>query len=253
MKTNQLRALVLVALGILLLSSSAQAVIVVYDLRLDFSDAVNPNGTWAYLQGATPLPHFSSVPQPNLAPAAANGYWGASSSNFNSLILKTTANGSSAPPFSDNDFLANHVLVRTTDPASGGPMIVTWTAPSAGSFTYSGDVWYAGTPLGPGSNDFLLTLNNGPAMESGTAGIGQDESNPVTMVNGLTPTIVNPGDVLALKIGPSIGFPFGSLAGIGLVVDFTPAPEPSTLVLGGMGTLGLMIVVHKRRRALARA
>ncbi|MBI2826110.1 MAG: PEP-CTERM sorting domain-containing protein [Planctomycetia bacterium] len=77
-------------------------------------------------------------------------------------------------------------------------------------------------------------------MESGTAGLGQDETNPVVMVNGLMPTSVNAGDVLALHPTPSIGMSFGSLAGAGLVVDFVPAPEPSTMVLGVLGMAGLI-------------
>ena len=221
-----------------LVASPAHAVVVVYDLRIDFSNTSNPNGVWAYLKGATPLSHFTPVPLAPLAIATANGYWGDTSSSINSSIMKTTANGSATGLWTNNDFLAGDVLLRTTDPSTGGPMIVTWTAPSAGTFTYSGDIWYAGAPLGPGSNDFILTLNAGPAMEMGTAGLGQDETNPVTMVNGLTPTSVNPGDVLALQLSPSIGPPFGSLAGVGLVVDFVPAPEPSSLALAALALVG---------------
>ena len=221
-----------------LMAGPARAIVVVYDLRLDFSDTNNPNGAWAYHKGTNLLSHFSPVPQPTLAAAVANGYWGDTSSSLNSSIMKTTANGSSTGLWSNNDFLAGDVLVRTTDPSTGGAVIVTWTAPSSGTFTYSGDIWFAGAPTGPGSNDFTLTLNAGPALEAGTAGLGQDETNPVVMVNGLTPTSVNPGDVLALQLSPSIGMPFGSLAGAGLVVDFVPAPEPSSLLLGLSGIIG---------------
>lgn len=131
-------------------------------------------------------------------------------------------------------------------------MNATWTAPSNGSFTYSGFFWYAGTPTGPGSNDYTLSLNAGPAMEAGTAGVGQDRTNVVGMINGLTPSSVTAGDVLTLSMSPTIGFPFGSLAGVSLTLDFTPTaasvpalPEPSTLMLGVLG-IGGLAYCHRR-------
>src|SRR6185503_15722118 len=138
-------------------ANSAHAVIV-YDLRIVFSNTNNPNFTWKYFKGNVPLTHFTPVTNATLASAAANGYWGDTSSSNNSAIMLTTANGSATGLWADSDFLVGEVLVRTTDP-TGDPMNVTWTAPSNGSFTYSGFFWFANAPLGPGSNSFTLSLN----------------------------------------------------------------------------------------------
>lgn len=228
--------------------NAAQAIIV-YDLRWDFSNTSNPNGTWSYWKGNTPLTHYTPVPGP-LAPAVAGGYWGDAPASLNGAIMLSTANGSAAPPWSDNDFVANHVLVRTTDPSTGGATNVRWTAPSAGTFTYSGGVWYANPQAGPFGNSFSLSLNNGPLMESGTAGIGNDFNNGIGMVNGMFPTNVNAGDVLTLELVPHPLAQSGSLAGVSFTIDFLPVPEPSGLVLmvAGLGSM-LTLLACKRRVA----
>lgn len=239
-------------LGLALGAEAAHA-IVVYDLRIDFSNSSNPNGTWRYQKGNSLLAHFMPVSNATLALATANGYWGDTASSNNSAIMLTTAPGSATGLWSNADFLTGEVLVRTTDPLTGGPMNATWTAPSNGSFTYSGFFWYAGTPTGPGSNDYTLSLNAGPAMEAGTAGVGQDRTNVVGMVNGLTPVNVTTGDVLTLSMSPTTGFPFGSLAGVSLTIDFTPdavsliVPEPGTFVLG---ILGICLAYRSRRKSV---
>ena len=244
--TSTLGGLLLAFLSMAIFANPACGVIVVYDLRVDFSNANNPNGTWHYLKGNVPLTHFSPVTNATLATAAANGFWGETSSSNNSAIMLTTADGSATGLWSDNDFLTGEVLVRTTDPSTGGPMIVTWTAPSNGSFTYSGALWFANAPLGPGGNSYTLSLNNGPNMEAGTASLGQDRQNGTSMVNGLTPVNVLMGDVMALEINPLPG-PTGSLAGVTFTIDFTPVPEPSSLILASIGIGGLIGHIWRRR------
>lgn len=243
---RKLVGLLLILAAAPMCATPTQAAIVVYDLRVDFSNTSNPNGPWQYLKGITPLTHFTPVTQPSLPAAAANGYWGDTASSNNSAIMLTTAKGSATGFFSDNDFLQGEVLVRTTDP-NGAPMNVTWTAPTAGTFTYSGFLWFANGPLGPGGNSFTLKLNNGPTMETGSATIGQDRNNVSGMVNGLTPTAVLPGDVLTLQIDPLPGPPFGSLAGVSFTIDFTPVPEPGTLTLATLAGVALVFVAWRRR------
>src|SRR5262245_23354048 len=87
-----------------LLASPAQAVITVYDLTLDFSDTLEPNGVWSFSQGSTLLTHYTPVPT-SLAPSLANGYWGTNSSNLNSSVMLSTAGGS-ASGLTDFDFPA---------------------------------------------------------------------------------------------------------------------------------------------------
>lgn len=68
-------------------------------------------------------------------------------------------------------------------------------------------------------------------MESGTVSLGNNFGNGVGMVNGLTPTFVNAGDVLTLELVPSQLSPVGTLAGVTFTIDFLPVPEPSATVM----------------------
>src|SRR3954454_2298141 len=115
--------------GLVLAVATTGALATTYDLKNDFSNVSNPNGAWSFKTGATLLTHF---PQPSdgntLNPAAGNGYWGVGSS-FNTLtpeIIKTTTNGSGAPPFTDADFLAGDVIAHSTNPG-GGAFHIDWT------------------------------------------------------------------------------------------------------------------------------
>jgi hypothetical protein len=187
------------------------------------------------------LTHFSPVPNASLAPAFANGYWGTSASTLDNAVMLSTAAGSSAPPWSNNDFLAGEIVVRTSDPPSPNPVVIVFTAPSNGSLTYNGAVWYANSAAPPSVNDFALTLNNGPILESGSVLPGQDRFNSVPFVNGFTAVNVVAGDTLSLAIQPAAAQPFGVLTGVGWVIDFTPIPEPGTIVLLVIGTVALLI------------
>jgi hypothetical protein len=231
-------------LGLAIFASPASAAIIVYDLRVDFSNASNPNGTWQYLKGNTLLTHFTPVTNPTLALAAANGYWGDTASSNNSAIMLTTADGSATGLWADSDFLQDEVLVRTTDPP-GAAMNVTWTAPSAGTLTYNGGVWLANGPLGPGMSSFTLDLNNGPALESGVVGPVSGYTNGVGMVNGQTPMNVLAGDVFTLEIAALPG-PSGALTGVTFTIDFQPIPEPSSCALAGIGLVGLLACARRR-------
>ena len=93
---RSLVACLLPAVCLTMFAAQAQAIIVVYDLKLDFSNSNTPSGTWAYYQGNTLLTHYTPVPTPLVA-AVANGYWGVGPTDLNSSIMRATANGSTAP------------------------------------------------------------------------------------------------------------------------------------------------------------
>lgn len=97
-----------------------------------------------------------------LNPAAANGYFGVAS-NFSSVpfILETSQDGASTSPYTDDDFLAGDIIAHSTSPGGGAPLFIDWTAPADGTITYSGEVWYAHSPV-TRSNDYFLTLDADP-------------------------------------------------------------------------------------------
>jgi hypothetical protein len=252
MSATRFRLFCLSVVAVYLLAAPAQAAVVVYDLGLDFSNALNPNGVWSFTQGNTLLTHYTPVPT-SLAPALANGYWGTNAANLNSSVMLSTAGGSAAPPLTNFDFIAGEVLVGTTDASTGGPVDINWTAPSNGTFTYSGWVWYADPTAGPFGNSFNISLNNGPSMEFLTASIGQNFFNSVAMVNGLTPTTVNAGDVVKLTVSPLVPAPTPLSGGVSWTIDFTPVPEPSAWLLMGVGLLAVAGRCVRRRGSTLRS
>jgi hypothetical protein len=234
-------------LTIAALATSARAVIVVYDIENGFSDVNNPSGVWSYKSGNTLLAHFSPVPVASLVPAFANGYWGTSGATLDGAVMLSTAAGGAAPPWLNNDFLSGEIVVRSADPPSVSPVVITFTAPSNGSLTYNGAVWYANSAAPPAINDFKLTHNAGPILESGSVLPGQDRFNNVGFVNGFNVVNVVAGDTLSLEIQPAAAQPFGALTGVGWVIDFTPVPEPGTLGLLAIGLIGVTIRRFGRR------
>jgi hypothetical protein len=236
---------VLICLAFGALTSQAATV---YDLATDFSTTSNPNGVWSFVQGSTPLPSQSQPTDGNaLNPAAANGYFGVAG-NFSTapFVFEASQDGGSTSPYTDNDFLAGDILAHSTNPGAGANLFIEWTAPSDGTISYSGEVWYAHSPV-TRSNDYALTLDGGSDLASGTVTNGDGLNAPSTFDSSGSLT-VDAGDVLALELSPTAGQTFGSLAGVDLTVDFTAStPEPGTILLLAGGLFGIAAAVKLRR------
>ena len=232
------------------LAASAEAA--TYDLSSDFSNAANPNGVWSFTKGSILLSHY---PQPvdsnTLNPAAANGYWGTGANFWSApFVIQASQDGSATAPYSSNDFLTGDVIAHSTNPGSGDPLFINWTAPSAGVVNLTSSVWYGHSPV-TRSVDISAMLG---AMVLGTVTV----NNAIARPNALTALsysnlAVNAGDVLAFRFMASSGQQYGAIAGISEVIDFTPninpptVPEPATwaMLIAGFGVVG---VASRRRR-----
>lgn len=221
---------------------------IVYDLESDFSHSLNPNGVWSFVQGSSALPLQSQPTDGNpLNGAAANGYFGVSN-NFSTapFIFETSQDGASTSPYTDNDFLAGDIVAHSANPG-GSNLFIEWTAPVAGTITYSGDVWYAHSPV-TRSNDYFLTLDGGSNLAAGSvsSGNGMNRADPSTFASSGS-IAVSAGDVLALELAPTAGQDFGSLAGVNLTVTLTAsaAPEPGTYLLFGAGLLAITALMKR--------
>ena len=230
-------------------TSPAQATI--YNLTSDWSDASNPNGVWSYGSG---LIHFVQPTVANaLNGAAANGYWG-TAADFNSpnFMLRTTSSGSiTGGGYSDNDFLAGDVIVH--GPNDGSFVSINWTAPGAGSISFSSALWYAHSPV-TRSQDISAFLG---ATSLGGVSIfnGVTRGAPITSLTGSSLAVAS-GDILSFRFPKSAGQQFGSLTGIDATVDFSPSsigavPEPASwaMMIIGFGAVGSAM----RRRSKIRA
>jgi hypothetical protein len=205
----------------------------IYNLVGDWSNTNNPNGTWRYLQGTNLLSFqaaftgcFNGVP-------GLGGGWAPGNVSGNCVPAFFKATGNATNP---SDWLTGDVVVHSVDPGSGNPAngqaIVSWTAPVAGTISYSGSIWYAHSGV-QRSNDFLLT-DGSTTLASGTVAfnsiVGNSRSNPDLFSGGAL--AVNAGDVIALMVSRSAGQTFGSLDGITLTITETSfVPEPATALL----------------------
>ncbi|MES2288402.1 MAG: PEPxxWA-CTERM sorting domain-containing protein [Pseudomonadota bacterium] len=219
-----------------------------YDLAANFSNASNPNGAWSY--GSPALAHFAQPTTANsLNSAAADGYWSSGADFFAApFILRTTANGVSTGAYNNGDFLAGDVLVH--GPNDGSAVAINWIAAAAGSINFTSSIWYAHSIV-QRSEDVAVFLN-GTSLGSVTVTNGITRTNALTSLAGSN-LAVAAGDVLSFRFSKTAGQQFGSLAGIGAVVDFTPrataaVPEPATwgMMILGFGAVGMSIRRRKQ-------
>jgi PEP-CTERM motif len=185
-----------------------------------------------------------------LNPAAANGYFGVVNTfAAGPFILQASQNGAATSPFANSDFLTGDILAESTNPGSGAPLFIEWTAPVAGTITFSGDVWYAHSPVDR-SQDYSVLFDFGAPLATGTVAwnSGNGRSNPSTFSSSGPLTVVA-GDILALELAPTAGQTFGSLSGVNFTVDLTAStqtPEPGTNLLLASGLLGLVAALRRR-------
>jgi hypothetical protein len=237
----------------------------VFNLYNDFSDVSNPNGVWTYEQkpGTVLATHVADWDtsrniwqnaQPGWAPGNES-----QPGNFLPFVGKDVNNvaqpGVDAP--------SGHVYVHNNDPANSPPgfgtfpLAISWTAPSTGIVTITGDLWEAQRSLGR-SEDWSLN-RNGVVFTGGTMTPSNNTSaSPLSFASGsggvgsLT-LVVNAGDVIEFQLQRSAGTVFGTTTGLDWNLVLTPPnPEPSSVVLLGAGGVVFAAVGLRRRRAMAR-
>jgi len=232
------------AIGLAALAGMADAATLTYNLTNDWQNNSNPNGAWTYAQGSSPLPY-----QPNLGSSGCfggqqgitGGY--ASGTQFGGdcipAFIKATGNSSYA-----NSFLAGDVLIHSQDSSDGagqGQATLIWTAPVAGTISFSGAIWYAQFGV-QRSNDFSIILGS-TTLETGTvaynSSVGSTRSN---MLDFSSPGQLNvtAGETLDFVLRESAGQSFGSYDGLQLGITETTAssssaPEPSAVCLLAVG------------------
>lgn len=230
-----------------------QAGTVSYDLASQWANNSNPNGTFSFKQGNTLLPYQSSFTALGALalPGVTSGYApGDVPGDFLPLIAKATANG-----VSTNDYLTGDVVFHTVDGFNGNPaagqLNIDWTAPTSGTITISGDIWYAQSSV-TRSNDFSLELVRGgvviETIETGTIsptsslGSGRNNQDPLSSGGSLS---VDSGDVIELVAQRSAGQSAGSADGLNLTITetttTTSAPEPSAFALGVLAIGGVLM------------
>ena len=210
--------------GCMLICSSLPApAAVVYDLAGDWNPPNNPNGTWAYLSGSTPMPYQTSVTElggaGGYAPSPSYGY-------FLPLMWKSagTVYAHSYDPFNGN--------------AANGEASITWTSPVNGSVDITGFMYYAHAGVSR-SNDFLVDLG-ADTLASGTVSylVAYDEPNKLTFsFTGLPVTV---GEVFSVELYRSPGQSFGSTTAMNWTIN--AVPEPTSVPLPAAAWSGLVLL-----------
>jgi hypothetical protein len=129
-------------------------------------------------------------------------------------------------------------LGGATNQGEGIANVLTWTAPAAGTYTFSGSFVIGGTDPSASGASFAIVDSLGNIPLPRTVG-----NQTGTHVFDFTQEL-SAGDVLQFQVGSG----FAPAAAVGLNVDVNVIPEPSTYVLLGLGALGAGLHTWRRRR-----
>lgn len=190
-----------------------------YNLASDWSDTANPNGAWSYnaAPGVPLTSHIADIdPTRSLFTSSQPAWAYATYPNFGQIphfykIVADSVNSSDDSPI-------GKVVVHNNDPANSPNGLAdkaagfSWTTPTHGRVSISGDMWEVERYLGR-VEDWTLRLN-GTAISSGelTASPSITSLTPLNLTTGsggtavLTQTVAA-GDVLSLEFmrpGPTL-------------------------------------------------
>jgi len=212
-----------------------------FSLADDWSNAVNPNGTWSYNEGSNPLNlNIADWPLSEFGPSQTAWANGNTTTDIVPGWMKSVAT-----PGGDFDWLTGDVITHSTDDFSGvghGLANVTWTAPISGTFDINGGVWLGRDSLGR-SNDWSLFLN-GALLDSGNLFSGDAFSRAAPDTFSFLGFGITAGDVFKLQIAKTSEF--GEFVG----VNFTVTPEPLAITLFLIGGAPMAVNLYRKRRRL---
>lgn len=241
-------ALALVLLGCLFVGTplSTLSASLVYDLKMDWSDAANPNGPWSYREGNNALPHVADWQGLSGDFTAVQPAWARFETGSSNLPVWMKI---ASPNAVSGDWQIGDIVTHSTDGFNGigsGLSNVIWTSPFNGMIDVSGATWM-GRDIGRG-NHWEIVLN-GTLLTQGDifSGDSFNRSSPFNFAAGSGgPTVLNQipvftGDVLKLQFTKTSGP--GDYAGINLTIS--AVPEPSAI---GMGMIGCFSLFVGRRR-----
>jgi hypothetical protein len=224
-------------LALLMMAAGTLKAGIVYDANSDFSTAVNPNGAWSYLFS---IGSVNGVPLDKMAPFApglvgwTDGLEVANAVNIWKNTTTSTIN---------HGTIASPPGLLGMDPQSY-TAITRWTTPSAGTWTISG--LFQGIDTGQYAHNVEIIVNSSTQLLSPTtiSSLGQQVTfnDTVNLSQGDTVNFI-------VLTGSGGGFSFMST---GLEATISAVPEPSVLLLAGLGLVAIA-VLHSRRRKIATA
>lgn len=222
----------------------------VYNLASDWSDLTNPNGVWAYREGANALPHVASWQSALGGFTAAQQGWARSENGTDRIPFWYKSSG--LENFA-HDYVTGDVVVHTQDNINGigqGPGNVAWTNPGGlPAATITGGVWM-GRDIG--RSDHWALFKNTTLLTEGDIASGDAFSRAVPFnfaagtggAAAVTNIPIATGDKLELRLTQT-SVAGGDFVGVNLIV--TTVPEPAGVAIGS--AVFLLGLSRRRRRS----
>ncbi len=214
-----------------LIAPTSQAGAAVYNAAADFSLSANPNGVWSYFYSNTLLPD-------TLSPGTYQAWWSGQAVP-NSIIVGRAVSGSTS-----NGTVQFGTSYLTMDPESQ-TVDVRFTAPSAGTYTITGEFFGADNQNNCGGNCAAHPVLITESLSGTIFGPETISTYLQTYTFSLTETLAA-GELVNFiaETGTSGGCSYCNLS-TGLEATISSTPLPSTWVMILAGLLGLGFFAHR--------
>jgi len=242
MTRNFRTTIAIIILSFLGVGEKAQAAPILFDVAADFSATSNPNGAWRYGWSTTTGSGFNL--DTTQAVVSSLNVWegipgsdgfGNPSISFNPTVNPIVLSGTSWEP----DRVVFH------PGRAGQNAVIRWTAVAAGMIDI--DVSFQGRDSVTGATTDVHVLHNISPLFSGlVTGFGPG-SGP-TFSDTLP---VLPGDTIDFTVGWGVNeTPLSDSTQLDARIEFTAAavPEPTSVALLAVGSMGLIVLPWLRRR-----
>jgi len=204
----------------LMACSAAAHAATVYDLKNDWSDNANPNGTWQYRAGATALVHAPDWTGAQLG--YSQQVWTITSTPSPNALCPAVFKAASTR--AGDDYSLGDIVIHSNSPTCGNDTDVgnvAWTAPADALITVSGNLWQTGFKTGAQARNNTATLRlNGVILQTITNLAGFSSATPASLA--VTNLAVHQGDIVWLSVVRDPSTP-GYLVDLNMHIVATPA------------------------------